>query len=79
MRWLIILSLFALFAFAGTYVRYQSFDTCRWLVVDTAQNHDLSETAALARARADLLLHGVIDPNAVDCLQAWWRVRRHVS
>lgn len=79
MRWIIMIPVLALFAVGATYTRYHSFDTCRWLVVDTAENYDLSETAAEARARADLLLHGVIDPGPVDCLHAWWRVRRHVS
>ena len=75
----IFVPLFVVFAVVATYVRYQSFDTCRWLVVDTAENYALSETAAEARARADLLLHGVIAPGTVDCLHAWWRVHRHVS
>ena len=79
MRWIIVISLFAVFAVAATFARYQSFDTCRWLVVDTAENYSLSETAAEAHARADLLLHGVISPSRVDCLHAWWRARRHVS
>ena len=79
MRWLILIPVLAVFAAGATYMRYQSFDTCRWLVVDTAQNYDLSETAAEARARADLLLHGVVSPDSVDCLHAWWRVRRQIS
>jgi hypothetical protein len=79
MRWLILAPVLLIFAVAGTYVRYQSFDTCRWLVVDTAHSYDLPETAAQAKARADLLLHGVIDADSVDCLHAWWRVRRHMS
>jgi hypothetical protein len=76
---IIIVPLFIVFAVAATYARYQSFDTCRWLIVDTAEIHDVSETAAEARARADLLVHGVIAPGTIDCLHAWWRVRRHVS
>jgi hypothetical protein len=79
MRWLFLIPVFAVFALGGTYFRYQSFDACHWLVVDTASAYDLSETAAGARARADMLMHGVVDPDAVDCLHAWWRVRRHVS
>jgi hypothetical protein len=79
MRWLVLIPVLALFAAGATYARYQSFDTCRWLVVDTAHGYDLSETAAEARARADMLLHGAIDPDTVDCLHAWWRVRRHIS
>ncbi len=79
MRWIIFISLFLVFATGATFARYSSFDTCRWLVVDTASTYSLPETAAMARARADLLVHGVIDPNGLDCLYAWWRVRRHVS
>jgi hypothetical protein len=78
MRWIIIVPLFVVFAVVATYARYQSFDTCRWLVIDTAEYYDLSETAAEAHARADLLLHGVVSPDAFDCMHAWWRARRHV-
>lgn len=79
MRWLFVIPLFIVFAFAATYARYQSFDTCRWLVIDTADKLHMSETAAEARARADMLLHGVVAPDKLDCLYAWWRVRRHTS
>ena len=79
MRWLLVISAFLIFAAVGTFVRYGSYDTCDWLVTDTASTYRLSPTAAEARARADLLLRGVVDPDAMDCLHAWWRVRRDVS
>lgn len=79
MRWLLVIPILLLFAAAGTFTRYNSFDSCRWLIVDTANTYELSETAATARARGDLLLHGIVDPDGLDCLYAWWRVRRHVS
>ena len=79
MRWLILIPAFVIFGAVGTFVRYGSYDTCDWLVVDTAKHYDLSETAAEARARADLLVRGIVAPDTVDCLHAWWRVRRDVS
>jgi hypothetical protein len=79
MRWLALIPVLLIVAAFGTLHRYGSFDTCRWLVVDTAHTYHLSETAAEARARADLVIRGIIDPDSVDCLYAWWRVRRDVT
>lgn len=75
MRWLILIVLLLATATGATYAGYGSFSPCRWLVVDTVEHTGLPESLAAARARADMALHGDLDPTAADCLRAWWRVR----
>lgn len=75
MRWLIAVLILLSVATGATYAGYGSFSPCRWLVVDTAEYTGLPETLAAVRARAEMALHGDVDPTATDCLRAWWRVR----
>ena len=70
---LVLISLIA--ASGATYAGYGSLSPCRWLVVDTVEHTGLPESLAAARARAEMALHGDIDPTTTDCLRAWWRVR----
>ncbi len=75
MRWVMPVLFLLVVAGGATYVGYGSLDPCRWLVVDTAEHTGLPEPLAAARARADMALHGNLDPTSTDCLHAWWRVR----
>lgn len=75
MRWLILSGVLLVAATGATYAGYGSLSPCRWLVVDTAAHTGLPDSVAAARARADMALHGDLDPNGADCLRAWWRVR----
>jgi hypothetical protein len=75
MRWIVLFLVLMVAASGATFAGYASLSPCRWLVVDTAAHTGLPESVASARARADMALHGDIDPTSVDCLQAWWRVR----
>ena len=75
MRWLMLVVLLLIAATGVTYADYGSLNPCRWLVIDTAEHTGLPESLAAARARADMALHGDVDPTTTDCLRAWWRVR----
>lgn len=75
MRWLIFIVVLLIAATGATYAGYGSLSPCRWLVVDTAEHTGLPESLAAARARADMAVHGDLDPTSTDCLRAWWRVR----
>lgn len=75
MRWLILVVVLLLAATGSTFAGYGSLSPCRWLVIDTAEHTGLPESLAAARARADMALHGDVDPTTTDCLRAWWRVR----
>ncbi len=75
MRWLSLIVVLLVAAAGATFAGYGSLSPCRWLVVDTAEHTGLSESLAAARARAEMALHGDLDPTAADCLRAWWRVR----
>ncbi len=63
-------------AAAATYVQYQSFDPCDWLIRDMAEHSSLPHVVVEARMRADFLLDGVTEPNAEDCLVKWWKLRK---
>ncbi len=75
MRWLLLIVVLLVAASGATYANYGGLSPCRWLAVDTAEHTGLPENIAAARARADMALHGDLDPDAVDCLRGWWRVR----
>ena len=75
MRWLLLTMALLVAASGATYADYGSLSPCRWLVIDTAEYTGLPETIAAGRARADMALRGDLDPDAVDCLRGWWRVR----
>ena len=75
MRWLILVVVLLVAATGSTFAGYGSLSPCRWLVIDTAEHTGLPESLAAARARADMALHGDVDPTTTDCLRAWWRVR----
>jgi hypothetical protein len=75
MRWLLLIVVLLVAATGATLAGYGSLSPCRWLVIDTAAHTGLPEALASARARADMALHGDIDPTTGDCLRAWWRVR----
>ena len=75
MRWLMLIVILLVAASGATYAGYGSLSPCRWLVIDTAEHTGLSESLAAARARADMAVHGDLQPTQLDCLNAWWRVR----
>lgn len=63
-------------AAVATYVQYQSFDPCDWLIHDMAENSNLPHVGVEAKMRADFLLDGITDPNAEDCIVKWWKLRK---
>ena len=75
MRWIALFVVLLVAASSSTWASYGSLNPCRWLMIDTAEHTGLPEAVAAARARADMALHGDVDPSTGDCLRAWWRVR----
>lgn len=62
-------------AAAATYIRYESFDPCDWMVHDEARGSSLPRAVVRAHIQARFLLQGVRQPDAYQCLQAWWKFR----
>jgi hypothetical protein len=69
------LAIVAFAATAATYVRYQSFDACEWIAMDMAKRTSLPVMVWRGRVRAEFLLRGITDPDAADCVLAWWQER----
>lgn len=62
-------------AAGATLWRYGSLDPCAWLERDTARSTGLPDMIAQARIRAQFLLDGIVEPDAGQCLTAWWDLR----
>lgn len=62
-------------ASAATYVQYQSFDPCQWMEQDLASQGGLTHLAAKARVRGQFLIRGIAEPDAGQCVMAWWEFR----
>ncbi len=75
MKYLLFSVGLAVAASVATYVRYESFDPCIWLVRDAASKSGLPVLAEEARIRATFLVRGIAEPGSYDCLEAWWRLR----
>lgn len=58
-------------ASAATLSRYGSLDPCVWMETDLAEQSLVLQ----AKVRAELLLEGIGDPGAYDCLTTWWEIR----
>ena len=72
---IIAVILLAFAAGAATYVHYQSFDPCVWMEKDIANRSGLPRLAAKARIQSQFLIRGIADPNAGECVMAWWEYR----
>ncbi len=75
MKTLAILVAMVTAASAATYARYESFDPCIWMEQDLAADSGLPVVVTRARIQAEFLLRGIADPDAADCLFAWWEFR----
>ena len=64
-----------LVAMAMTYIRYQSLHPCDWMEKDLAQRTGLPRLVVQGRIRAGFLIQGIVDPDTVDCVLAWWAYR----
>ncbi len=56
---------------AATLSRYGSLDPCVWMETDLAEQSIVVQ----AKVRAKLLLEGIGEPGAYDCLTTWWEIR----
>ena len=56
---------------AATLSRYGSLDPCVWMKTDLAEQSLVLQ----AKVRAQLLLAGIGEPGAYDCLTTWWEIR----
>ena len=76
MRWLAILLALGVAATGATYLRYESFSPCDWMARDLESSTGLPGLIVQARIKGHFLLEGIADPDQVDCLLAWWDLRR---
>ncbi|MEX0923282.1 MAG: hypothetical protein WD489_10200 [Rhodovibrionaceae bacterium] len=74
-KFLVLFAALLLAAAAATYARYESFDPCVWIEQDLAAENGLPRLVVRARIQAEFLLRGIADPDAADCLLAWWDFR----
>ena len=75
MKYLILIAGLLTAASVATYARYESLDSCVWLVHDAAGQSGLPPLAEETRMRAAFLVRGITEPGFYDCLDAWWRLR----
>lgn len=75
MKFMIVLACIAIAAVVMTYVRYQSLHPCDWMEQDLAQETDLPRLAVQAKIRASFVIDGILDPDSLDCVLAWWEFR----
>lgn len=59
----------------ATYARYQTFDACDWIAQDMAGRTSLPLAVWRGRVQAEFLLRGITNPDAADCVLAWWEER----
>ncbi len=64
-----------LLAVIATYARYESLSPCDWMGQGLAAQSDLPLIIIRGRIRANFLLRGIADPDAYDCVLAWWKFR----
>ncbi len=76
MRTLLVIAILFVAASAATFARYESFSPCDWMARDLEAKTGWPSLAVEARIKAYFLLDGIVDPDPVDCLFAWWGVRR---
>ena len=76
MRLLIIVAALLVAAAAATFARYESFSPCDWMARDLESSTGLPGLIVQARIKGHFLLEGIADPDQVDCLLAWWDLRR---
>ena len=76
MRTLLIIAGLLIAAAAATFVRYESFDPCDWMAQDLEAKTGLPGLIIQARIRAHFLLDGITEPDQIDCLLAWWEIRK---
>lgn len=70
-----VFAVLLLLAATATYARYESFDPCAWMAHDLVEESGLPRMVAEARIQAEFLLRGIGEPDAGDCLFAWWDFR----
>lgn len=75
MKFVLIVIGLAVAATIATYARYQSFNPCDWMERDMARDTDLPLLVVRARIRAAFLIDGITEPDAYDCVTAWWEFR----
>ena len=76
MKALVIVLLLIAAAAAATYVEYRSFGPCDWMEQDLVEDTGYPPLVIQARIKAYFLLQGIVDPDPVECLLEWWKVRR---
>ena len=62
-------------AVIATYVRYESFDPCRWMEQDLASESGQPRLVVRARIQGRFLIDGVTNPDLGQCIMAWWKTR----
>ena len=75
MKFMTVLTCIGIAAVVMTYVRYQSLDPCDWMEQDLARQTELPRLVVQGRIRAGFLLDGIVDPDSLDCVLAWWQYR----
>lgn len=71
----LLLAAAAIAAAVATYSRYQSFDPCVWMEQDAAKESSLPRAVVRAKIEAGFLMQGIRNPDAYQCLRAWWKFR----
>lgn len=72
MRYLLIIAALLAAGTIATYLRYESLSPCVWLEKDMQTASGLPAIAVSTQIRATFLLDGISEPDAWDCLLAWW-------